>query len=81
MTLVVTLLAHGCPLPAIVGAFGFDERPVATWLIRAGRQRRAVHGHAVQTPGALGQVQANESRVKKPGGLVWMALAMTVSPR
>src|SRR5262245_4510563 len=29
VTLVLTLLAHGCPLQAIVVAFGFDERTVA----------------------------------------------------
>ena len=28
--LVVTLLAYGCPVPAIVKAFGFDERTVKT---------------------------------------------------
>jgi hypothetical protein len=32
---VVTLLAHGCPLQAIVAAFGLDERTVA----REGRGR------------------------------------------
>ena len=31
------LLAHGCPLQAIVVAFGFDERTVAAWGARAGR--------------------------------------------
>jgi transposase-like protein len=30
VTLVVTLLAHACPLQAIVVAFGFDERTVAS---------------------------------------------------
>jgi len=29
VVLVVTLLAHGCPVQAIVAAFGFDERTVA----------------------------------------------------
>ena len=29
VSLVVTLLAHGCPVQAIVAAFGFDERTVA----------------------------------------------------
>ena len=29
VSLVVTLLAHGCPLQAIVVAFGYDERTVA----------------------------------------------------
>jgi transposase-like protein len=30
VVLVVTLLAHGCPVQAIVAAFGFDERTVAS---------------------------------------------------
>lgn len=81
VTLVVTLFAHGCPLQAIVVAFGFDERTVAAWLSRAGRQSQAVHEHVVQTPRDLGQVQADEIRVKKQGGIVWMALAMMVSTR
>jgi hypothetical protein len=38
VSLVVTLLAHGCPLQAIVVAFGFDERTVASWGARAGIQ-------------------------------------------
>lgn len=81
VTLVVTLLAHGCPLQAIVAACGFDERTVAAWLTRAGLHRQAVHEHVVQTPRDLGQVQADEIRVKKQGGVVWMALAMMVSTR
>src|SRR5262245_54206297 len=36
--LIVTLIAHGCPLQAIVVAFGFDERTVAAWWAQAGRQ-------------------------------------------
>lgn len=63
VTLVLTLLAHGCPLQAIVVAFGFDERTVAAWIARAGRQSRAVHGHLVEQPQDLGQVQADEIRV------------------
>jgi IS1 family transposase len=81
VTLVVTLIAHGCPLQAIVAAFGFDERTVADWLARAGLQSQAVHEHVVQTPRDLGQVQADEIRVKKQGGVVWMALAIMVSTR
>ena len=42
VTRVVTLMAHGCPLQAIVVAFGFDERTVADWLRRAGVQSQAV---------------------------------------
>jgi transposase-like protein/IS1 family transposase len=81
VSLVVTLMAHGCPLQAIVVAFGYDERTVACWLARAGVQGQAVQEHLVEQPRALGQVQADEIRVKTPGGLVWMALALMVSTR
>ena len=81
VALIVTLLAHGCPVQAIVAAFGFDERTVAAWEARAGRQGQAVHGHLVEQPRDLGHVQADEIRVKKQGGIVWMALAMMVKTR
>jgi transposase-like protein len=81
VSLVVTLLAHGCPLQAIVVAFGFDERTVAAWWARAGRQGQAVQEHLVEHPRDVGQVQADEIRVKTQGGIVWMALAMMVKTR
>ena len=81
VTLVVTLLAHGCPPQAIVAAFGFDERTVTRWMARGGGQGRAVQEHLVEQPRDLGQVQADEIRVKKQGGIVWMALAMMVKTR
>jgi len=81
VTLVVTLLAHGCPPQAIVAAFGFDERTVASWMARGGVQGQAVQEHLVEQPRDLGQVQADEIRVKKQGGVVWMALAMMMSTR
>src|SRR6266487_6791092 len=81
VSLVVTLLAHGCPLQAIVVAFGYDERTVAGWVARAGDQGQAVQEHLVEQPRDLGQVQADEIRVKKQGGIVWMALAMMVKTR
>ena len=74
VVIVVTLLAHGCPLQAIVAAFGFDERTVAAWWARSGRQGQVVQEYLVAQPRDLGQVQADELRVKKQGGLVWMAL-------
>jgi transposase-like protein len=79
--LVVTLMAHGCPLQAIVVAFGYDERTVAEWLARAGHQGQAVQEYLVEQPRDLGQVQADEIRVKKQGGIVWMALAMMIRTR
>ena len=81
VTLVVTRLAHGCPLQAIVVAFGFDERTVASWAARAGIQGQAVQVHLVEQPRDLGQVQADEIRVKTQGGMVWMAPAMMVRTR
>jgi transposase-like protein len=81
VVLVVTLLAHGCPVHAIVAAFGFDERTVAAWWARSGRQGQTVHEYLVEQPRDLGQVQADELRVKKQGGIVWMALAMMVKTR
>jgi len=81
VALIMTLLAHGCPVQAIVVAFGFDERTVAAWGARAGRQGQAVQAHLVEHPWDLGQVQADEIRVKRQGGIVWMALAMMVSTR
>src|SRR5215831_3879149 len=81
VVLVVTLLAQGCPVPAMVAAFGLDERTVADWWARSGRQGQAVHEYVVEQPRDLGQVQADELRVKKQGGIVWMALAMMVTTR
>ena len=81
VSLVVTLMAHRCPLQAIVVAFGSDERTVAGWLVRAGVQGHAVQEHVVEQPRDLGQVQADEIRVKKQGSVVWMALAMMMSTR
>jgi len=81
VVIVVTLLAHGCPVQAIVAAFGFDERTVAAWWARSGRQGQTVHEALVEQPRDLGQGQADELRVKKQGGIVWMALAMMVKPR
>src|SRR5688572_13536831 len=81
VVLVVTLLAHGCPVQAIVAAFGFDERTGADWWARSGRQGQAVHEYLVEQPRALGQGQADELRVKKQRGIVWMARAMSVKTR
>lgn len=80
--LVVTLLAYGCPLQAIVKAFGFDERTVRDWWQRAGQHCRAVHEHKVeQSQLDLQQAQADEIKVKKQDGHFWLALAMMVSTR
>ena len=81
VSLVVRLMAHGCPLHAKVVACGYDERTVAGWRVRAGVQGQAVQEHLVEPPHDLGHVQADEIRVKTQGGSVWMVLAMMVRTR
>jgi len=81
VVLVVTLLAHGCPVQAIVVAFGLDERTVLDWQTRGGQHCQRVHEHLVEHPRDLGQVQADEIRAKIQGGILWMAMAMQVQTR
>ena len=81
VTQMITLLAYGCPIAAIVAAFRLDERTVAFWQRRAGEHCQQVHEHLVQQPRDLGQVQADEIRVKHQGGIAWLAMAIQVSTR
>jgi len=81
ITLVVTLLGHGCPIQAIVAAFGFDERTVKNWFEKSGHHSQQVHEHLVEQPRPLGQVQADELRIKVQGAVIWMGMAMMVSTR
>ncbi len=82
VTLVLTLLAYGCPLQAIVAAFGFDERTVAAWQAKAGAHGQQVHTHLVQQGTLdLGHVQADEWWGKRVGGRVWLAMALAVPSR
>ncbi len=79
---VVTLLAHGCPVQAIVAAFDLDERTVARWQRESGSQCRRVHEHLVEAGRvALLQVQADEIRIKAVGSIYWLAYAMEVRSR
>ncbi len=48
VVIVVTLLAFGCPVQAIVQAYGLDERTVASWRDRAGKQCQRVHQAIVE---------------------------------
>jgi transposase-like protein len=82
VTIVLTLLSHGCPIQAIVAAFGLDERTVAAWLVRAGRHCQQVHQHLVQQGCVdLQHVQADELWVKLVGRRGWMAMALAVPSR
>ena len=82
MVIVVTLLAFGCPVQAIVQAYGLDDRTVASWRDRAGSQCQGVH-QAIVEQGQLDliHVQADEIRVKARSRVAWMGLAMMVSTR
>ncbi len=82
VVIVLTLLAYGCPVPAIVAAYGLDERTVAEWLHKAGGHAKAIQEQVVCAGRVdLGQVQGDELYVKHQGGVVWMALAMSVFSR
>src|SRR6266567_8470980 len=75
IVIVVTLLAYGCPIQAIVHAFDLDERTVASWRDRAGKHCKQIHEARVQQ-GQLGliHVQADEIRVKGRQMVAWMGL-------
>jgi len=80
--IVVTLLAYGCPVQAIVKAFGLDERTVACWRDRAGTQCQRVQEAVVQSGKlSLIHVQADEIRVKTRAGIMWMGLALLIESR
>src|SRR5262249_27678403 len=82
VTLVLTLLCHGCPRQAVVAAYGLDERTIADW-----QQRRGRHGmrfdelHVQQGCVDIQHVQADELWVKALGRKLWMAMALAVPSR
>ena len=79
VTLVITLLCHGCPVQAIVAAFGFDERSVTSWWLRSGKHCEEVHQHRVQQGKVdLKHVRADEIWVKVVARRMWMAMALAV---
>lgn len=82
IVLVIALLAGGCPVQAIVFAFGIDERTVLAWQLKAGRHAQQVQAMLIcQGDIDLGQVQADELYVKTQYGAAWMATAMCVFSR
>src|SRR2546423_8743915 len=82
IVMVVTLLAYGCPLQAIVHAFELDERTVADWQKRAGKHCQQMH-HALVEQGkvASSQVQADEIRAKGRTMIAWMGMAIDATSR
>jgi transposase-like protein/IS1 family transposase len=81
MVIVATLIAHGCPLQAIVAAYHLDERTVMDWQERVGHHCQRVHEHLVEQPQDLEQVQADEMWVKAQGKVIWLAMAFMVRTR
>ena len=82
IVVVVTLLAYGCPLQAIVHAYGLDERTVASWRDRAGAHCQRVH-QALIEQGKLDliHVQVDAIRVKGRSMIAWMGVSLMVSTR
>lgn len=81
ITQVITLVSWGCPIVAIDHAYGIQAQTVRNWLEAAGQHAEALHHDQVVQPRDLGQVQADEVRVKTQCGIVWMAMALMVSTR
>ena len=82
VTLVLTLLCHGCPRQAVVAAYGLDERTVADWQRRAARHAQRFHELRVQQGRVdVQHVQADELWVKVLGRRLWMAMALAVPSR
>jgi transposase-like protein len=79
--LVIILLTFGCPVNAIVKAFGFDHRTVKSWIRKAGLHCEKVHDHLIVMPRDHGQIQADELQAKCQGFRAWMALAISVPSR
>ena len=82
VTLVLTLLAYGCPVQAIVMAFGLDERTVTAWYRKAGQHGKMVQEAMVCQGGlVMSQIQGDELYVKSQHGAVWIATAIDVFSR
>jgi hypothetical protein len=79
---VLSLLAYGCPIPAIVATFELDERTVADWQRKGGAHAKTVHEQVVcQGQVDVGQVQADELYTKTQAGPIWIATAISVFSR
>jgi transposase-like protein len=82
VVIVVSLLAYGCPVQAIVHAYGLDERTVAEWQKRAGKHCQHVHESIVeQGKVTTSHVQADEIRAKGRNLVIWMGMAIDATSR
>jgi len=82
LVLVVTLLAHGCPVRALVAAVGVTAETVRTWAAAAGVHGAQVHRHLVLGAcWSLRHGHADAHRVRVQQGMVGMAMALRVRTR
>ncbi len=81
IAIIITLIAHGCPVEAVVAAWGFQARTVRRWVSNSGAHAQAVHDQLVLQPRDQGQVQADEICANTQRGKVWLAMAIAVPTR
>jgi transposase-like protein len=73
---VVTLLAYGCPVQAIVAAFDLDERTVARWQKESGLRREGQEGGNPFSPPPSATRQRCPSREPPPRSCMWCACSL-----
>ena len=85
IVVVVTLIAYGCPIQAIVHAFGVDERTVASWRDRAGLHCQQVHqalvpqGQHALLQASLGGTMLNTAFIERFNGSATSTYLLTLS--
>src|SRR5258708_1126346 len=79
---VIILLCYGCPIQAIVHAYGLDERTVADWQKREGKHCQQVH-HAIVEQGKvdIAEGEGDEIRAKGRKLIAWMGLEIDATSR
>lgn len=80
--IVISLLAYGCPVQAVIATYGLSDKTVRDWAHRAGVHCQAVHEQTVLCQQwDVKHLQADELKVSTQIGVVWMALVMMVATR
>lgn len=70
IALVLTLVAHGCPIAAIEAAFHLQRRTVREWVGKAGLHAKDLHEALVLQPQNLQRVEVDEIFVRSQSGAV-----------
>lgn len=80
--IVLSLLAYGCPVQAVIATYGLSDKTVRDWAKRAGVHCQAVHEQTVLArQWDLQHIQADEMKVTSQRGVIWVAMVMMVSTR